>query len=91
MANMIKQMIQPKQRKPIGRQPGASITFISAACRIPRIALDYIWRPCLHLRSRVLLGEASRIQPFDLAPFCERGNRLSFLRRPLVCRVGRQF
>src|SRR6516162_1033209 len=63
---------------------------ILAACRIPRIVLDYIWRPCLHLRSRVLLGEASPIQPFDLAPFRERGNSLSFLRRPLVCRVGRE-
>jgi hypothetical protein len=62
---------------------------ILAACRIPRIALDYIWRPRLHLRNRVLLGEASPIQPLDLAPFRKRGNSLSFLRRPLVCRVGR--
>ena len=64
---------------------------ILAACRIPRIALDHIWRPRLHLRNRVLLGEASPVQPLDLAPFRERGNSLSFLRRPLVCRVGRQF
>jgi len=62
---------------------------ILAACRIPRIALDYIWRPRLHLRNRVLLGEASPVQPLDLAPFCKRGNSLSFLRRPLVCRVGK--
>jgi hypothetical protein len=63
---------------------------ILAARRIPRIALDYIWRPCLHLRNRVLHGEASSIQPLDLAPLRERGNSLSFLRRPLVCRVGRE-
>ena len=63
---------------------------ILAACRIPRIALDYIWRPRLHLRNRVLLGEASPVQPLDLAPFCKRGNSLSFLRRPLVCRVERE-
>ena len=62
---------------------------ILAAGRIPRIALDHIWRPRLHLRNRVLLGEASPIQPLDLAPFRERGNSLSFLRRPLVCRVGK--
>jgi len=41
------------------------------------------------LRNRVLLGEASPVQPLDLAPFRERGNNLSFLRRPLVCRVGK--
>src|SRR5215510_11472556 len=62
---------------------------ILAACRIPRIAMDYIWMPCLNLGSRVLLGETSPIQPLDLAPFSERGNWLSFLRRPLVCRIGR--
>src|SRR5262249_4253267 len=63
---------------------------ILAACRIPGFAVDYIWRACLHLRNRVLLGEASPVQPLDLAPFRERGNSLSFLRRPLVCRVGRE-
>lgn len=36
MANMTKQMIQPKQRQAYREATGESITFISAACRIPR-------------------------------------------------------
>src|SRR6516162_2000893 len=62
---------------------------VLGACRISRIAVDCIWRSRLHFRNRVLLGEASAIQPLDLAPFRERRNGLSFLCRALVCRIAR--
>jgi hypothetical protein len=38
----------------------------------------------LHRGSRVLPRQAGPLQPLHLAPICERWERMSLLRRPLV-------